>query len=246
MSVYACSDMHGCLHFYNEIKKMLKPKDVVFFLGDAGDRGPHPWETIRAILRDPQFIYIKGNHEQMLINCLESQEEYGRPDYNDIHLLDINGGYKTFNEALNDPEWQDVLRQLKKLPTHAEYENNAGWRILMTHAGFTPWINDDGNVIWPIERDAIWDRNHFHDYWPEDGLSDNMIIVHGHTPTPYLASHYLSWEFKDEDLEPGASWYADGHKVDIDTGAFFTGYFTLLDLDTWDEHVFESEIAEEN
>ena len=58
MAVYACSDMHGCLHFYNEIKKMLKPEDQVFFLGDAGDRGPHPWECIKTILNDPQWIYI--------------------------------------------------------------------------------------------------------------------------------------------------------------------------------------------
>ena len=51
MAVYACSDLHGCMKFYKEIKKMLQPEDKVFFLGDAGDRGPEPWETIQAITR---------------------------------------------------------------------------------------------------------------------------------------------------------------------------------------------------
>ena len=89
MSVFACSDLHGMLHFYKTIKEFLKPEDVVFFLGDAGDRGPHPWETIKAILTDPQFIYIKGNHEDMLIDAMG--HGYGSA----WALLRSNGGKKT-------------------------------------------------------------------------------------------------------------------------------------------------------
>ena len=37
------SDLHGMLHFYKAIKDILKPEDTVYFLGDAGDCGPHPW-----------------------------------------------------------------------------------------------------------------------------------------------------------------------------------------------------------
>lgn len=246
MAVYACSDMHGCLHFYNEIKKMLKPEDQVFFLGDAGDRGPHPWECIRTILRDPQWIYIKGNHEQMLIDCLRDQEELDYVTYNHARLLSQNGGDATFNEAMADPEWQGVRRQLERLPTWAEYQNSARERVLLSHAGFTPWIMENNELRVPIDRELIWNRDHFFDGWPDDEICDNMIIVHGHTPNIYLTSHYLPWQFKGEEIEPGAIWYEGGHKVDIDSGAFFSGYFTLLDLDTWDEHVFETEIAEDN
>jgi hypothetical protein len=40
------------------------------------------------------------------------------------------------------------------------------------------------------------------------------------------------------EMEPGAYFYAKGHKIDIDCGAHFTGYTTLLNLDTFDEEVF--------
>ena len=40
MSTYACSDIHGMMVFYEMIKNFIQPKDTVYFLGDAGDRGP--------------------------------------------------------------------------------------------------------------------------------------------------------------------------------------------------------------
>ena len=66
MARYAVSDLHGHLEIYKQIKAMLKPGDIVYCLGDCGDRGPRPWETIKAVYEDPQFIYLKGNHEDML------------------------------------------------------------------------------------------------------------------------------------------------------------------------------------
>ena len=136
MSTYACSDLHGMLHFYKTIKEFLKPEDVVFFLGDAGDRGPHPWETIKAILTDPQFIYIKGNHEDMLENALG--KGYGRQ----FNLLRSNGGKDTYHQCLEEPDWADWRIKLQKLPTHVEYQNTQGETIYLSHAGYTPWYDD--------------------------------------------------------------------------------------------------------
>lgn len=69
MAIYATADLHGYLDLYKKIKDFLKPDDVVYYLGDAGDRGPQSWETIKVILDDPQFIYIKGNHDDMLVKA---------------------------------------------------------------------------------------------------------------------------------------------------------------------------------
>ena len=69
MSVYALGDLHGHYEIYEKVKAMLKPEDTVYFLGDAGDRGPDSWKCIKAIYDDPQFIYIKGNHEDMLVKA---------------------------------------------------------------------------------------------------------------------------------------------------------------------------------
>ena len=67
---FACSDLHGMLPFFEQICEMLESDDIVYFLGDAGDRGPEPWETIKRIAEHPQFIYLKGNHEDMLVRAL--------------------------------------------------------------------------------------------------------------------------------------------------------------------------------
>ena len=231
MAVYACSDLHGMLHLYKAIKGMLEPEDKVYYLGDAGDRGPEPWETIKAVLSDPQFIYIKGNHEDMLVEAMG--KGYGR-QYN---LLRSNGGKFTYEQAMAEPDWADWRIKMKKLPTQDIYENAQGEVVYLSHAGFTPWLTEQGTFgkIW--DEDLIWDRDHFLDKWPEDEMFQKAKVVHGHTPIPYLLEE-IDPACQMGEIEPGALWYADGKKCCIDCGAVFTGYCVLLDLDTWEEQVF--------
>mgnify|MGYP003559269184 FL=1 len=155
MAVYACSDLHGMLHFYKAIKDILKPEDIVYFLGDAGDRGPHPWECIKTIMDDPQFIYIKGNHEDMLVKAMG--HGYGR-HYN---LLRSNGGKDTYHQAMEEPNWTEWRSRLRDLPDKALYTNTQGEDVYLSHAGFTPDINVDGEVTWVWGEDLIWSRDHF-------------------------------------------------------------------------------------
>ena len=58
--------MHGRLDLYEKIKEYIKPEDNVFFLGDAIDRGPHGVEIMLDILKQSNWIYLKGNHEDMM------------------------------------------------------------------------------------------------------------------------------------------------------------------------------------
>jgi calcineurin-like phosphoesterase family protein len=234
MAVYACSDLHGMLHFYKAIKDRLEPEDKVYFLGDAGDRGPHSWETIKAILDDPQFIYIKGNHEDMLVDALG--KGYGR-QYN---LLRSNGGKDTYHQCLEESDWADWRIRLKELPTHAVYVNAQGETVYLSHAGYTPWVDEDGSKKWNWDQELLWSREHFLDKWPEDEKFQKAIIVHGHTPIPYLLDE-IDPACQMGEIEPGALWYAGGKKCCIDCGAVFTGYCVLLNLDTWDEDVFCSD-----
>lgn len=234
MAVYACSDLHGMLHFYKAIKDILKPEDVVYFLGDAGDRGPHPWECIKAILEDPQFIYIKGNHEDMLVDAMG--HGYGSA----WALLRSNGGKKTCEEAMAEPDWKEWRDKLASLPTKAMYGNVQGETIYLSHAGFTPHTNHQGYMSWNWDKDLLWDRDHFLDPWPEDEMFQKSIVVHGHTPIPYLLEE-IDPACRMGEIEPGALWYAGGKKCCIDCGAVFTGFCVLLNLDTWDEEVFCSD-----
>ncbi len=248
MAVYACSDFHGMLHFYRAIKDFLDPEDKVYFLGDAGDRGPHPWETIKAIIDDPQFVYIYGNHEDMLLEVLCDHIHEGCPNYYYLQLLSMNGGNQTYEEAIADPKLKHYYVKLCEMPRIQEYQNAAGERIVLAHAGFTPWKEDfwaddeekkDTVYRMPSRRDLIWDRDHFLDEWTVEDCVD-CYIVHGHTPIPYLLDE-IDPCCRIEDIEPGALWYDNGRKCCIDCGAVFTGTCVLLNLDTWDEHVFTSE-----
>lgn len=236
MSTYACSDFHGLLDLYKQVKAFLKPEDKVFFLGDAGDRGPQPWETIKAIAKDSQFEYLKGNHEQMLCDAYKEYDRHGRYG-DDCFCLFHNGGHKTLDDLEIEEMPNGWVDYLNKLPTYTCYMNKQGQIIYLSHAGFTPFFKDDTNteIKIPNNERLIWDREHFYDDWNENDCA-NVIIIHGHTPIPLMLDKINAP--RDMVIEPGAYWYDNDHKVNIDCGAVWTGSSVLLDLDTWDEHIF--------
>lgn len=234
MATYACSDLHGMLHFYKAVKEFIQPEDTVYFLGDAGDRGPHPWECIKVIMDDPQFIYLKGNHEDMLVDAM------GKGYGHQYSLLRYNGGKDTYHQVMAEENWAEWRLRLLQLPERALYTNAQGEDVYLSHAGFTPDLNIHGEVTWVWGEDLIWSRDHFFDKWSDNEKFKNAVVVHGHTPISYLLDE-IDPACAMGEIEPGALWYADGKKCCIDCGAVFTGIFVLIDLDTWEEHVFNSE-----
>ncbi len=223
MARYAFADIHGRMDILKKIINKIKPEDVVYCLGDCGDRGPDSWECIKTVLTHPQIIYLKGNHEDMLVKAFRSAMEGDQSDY---HLLHYNGGATTF-ESLIAEERPDVwIDKIAKLPTVSAIMNKSNKVVILSHAGCTP-----GKKIPSIE-DILWDREHFSDPWPEDFT--DTIIVHGHTPISYLKEQGI---VKPPKAGKGDNlFYADGHKICIDTGAVQTGVAVLLDLDTFEIH----------
>jgi len=232
MSVWACSDLHGNKNLLKAIKEKIGPNDTVYFLGDACDRGPDGWEMIKEILADKRFIYLKGNHEDMLVKA--HNEYFDGYDNDYVYLCVRNGGQPTLNTMLADENEtrERVIAKLTSLPLTAEYTNTNGELIHMSHAGFSMGVDD------PSSHDWVWDRTHFLDtnwFGP-----DNAIVVHGHTPILFLVEE-ISFYYEglaEEEIEPGAFWYCGGHKIDIDCGTHFTGMTVLLNLDTFDEEIF--------
>lgn len=232
MAIYALGDLHGHYEIYEKVKAMLKPEDTVYFLGDAGDRGPESWKCIKAIYNDPQFIYIKGNHEDMLVKaCEDYLEDGGMWDYYSYSLCRMNGGEETMMAWERDPDRELWLKRLKELPTWDSKEIH-GKYYTFCHAGFTPWFREGTMECFvPTDRMLIWDREHYFDEWVDGEMDDDIVVVHGHTPI-----HYLSEDLR-VDWESGAFWYCDGHKVCIDSGGFFSDEFILLNLDTLEDTV---------
>ena len=134
---YTFSDIHGNLKLFNKLLDFLKPDDKIFFLGDANDRKPEGYEIIKKIARDSRFIYLKGNHEDMLY---KAGIDYFQDDYTgkNYHLLVQNGGYDTFNDLIVDPYGQHWCNYLKRLPTHAEYVNPIPKPLQIQKSSSTP------------------------------------------------------------------------------------------------------------
>lgn len=226
MNVYAVADLHGQLNLWKQIQNFLKEDDMVFVLGDCGDRGPHPWETIKEIAADKRAKYIKGNHEDMLAKAMTEWFEADSWDSDDTELLYYNGGEGTYNGWHKDGANKEWIKFLKELPDSACYKNKNGVEILMSHAGFTPGLS--------VPKNFLWDRTHFNDKWFG---KENEITIHGHTPIPHVWKNLGGP--KDNMPEDGkAFWYCDKHKVCIDTGACVTNKTVLLNLDTFEEKMF--------
>ena len=232
MAIYACSDLHGNWELWLEIKKFLKPEDKMFFLGDATDRGDSGWAILKEMLNDKRITYIAGNHDIMLADRI------GNPNnYKIANLHHFNGGFPTWEAAENDPDAKEIMMKIRKLPKYAIYENAKGLKIFMSHSGSTNIDNDE---------DLIWDRS---EYIDTKNHSDYDVIIHGHTSIPHLIedleevhNFYFqdpkSAQFKMPAWEGGAYWY-HGYRCDIDCCTIVTRQTVLLNLDTFDEEIFE-------
>lgn len=237
--VYAISDLHGCWYNFEETLKILQPNDIVYCLGDCGDRGKDGWKIIKAVLNDKRFIYLRGNHEDMLCktintyykikkNCLDEYETMFNLKYEDDFLLmEQNGGEKTFKDWKKDPNKNFYYQRLKELPIIQSYLNKKGQTVILSHAGFTPHIDET-----PSEDTLIWNRFHFNQKWDE--FFPDSIIIHGHTPIPYFDEFLYD---VPREYPRGAFWYCDNHKINIDCGTVFTGISTIINLNTWEEYI---------
>ena len=245
MSTWCFSDIHGQRHLFDQIMNEIGPNDTVYFLGDAIDRGPDGWAIFKELMDDPRVIFICGNHEDMMINALRTFPEirWNR----DMEVWGWNGNYTTLDGIhADDPEVvKEYLARARNLPIFETYTNQFGDIFWLSHAGC-----DYTEDLTELTREhLIWDRSHFlSNMWYHDS-PDNLYIVHGHTPIPILLeemSMYCDDIPRDGEVEPGAYYYAKGHKICIDCGAHFTDCTVLLNLDTFEEKVFGMDEGENN
>lgn len=223
MSVYAFSDLHGQYKLWQQIKDFISISDTVYCLGDCADRGPQGWQIIKEVLDTPNITYIRGNHEQFIID-------------KDYWLWRYNGGDFTIEAAEKDSasNWNKVYTKLLKTPFLAKYKNKQNDYILMCHAGLDPNLVQ----LWD-EEELLWNRNHIELPWPQGW--EKFIVIHGHTPVSYM-NKFVELKKAHKQMQYGAYWYSNNHKCCIDQGSFITGKALLLDLDTFKEHIFSAEV----
>lgn len=220
---YAISDIHGCLDQFRRLLEQISfsQRDVLYFLGDAADRGPDGIEVIRTLMGMPNAICLLGNHEDMFRRAaqgygkrktLSQRAEYER------HFLNWtlrNGGEETWQAWKRCPagERDAILAWMEALPTWMELQLN-GRSFLLAHAGVGPWAPEKDPAACEL-YDFIWERMDYNKIYYREKL-----LVTGHTPTLFI----------DRRCE-GEILQRNNH-IAIDCGAVYTGVLGCICLET--------------
>ena len=141
---FIVGDIHG--HF-KLLELLLKKSsfdgsvDRIFSVGDLIDRGPDSIDVM-VWLQKPWFHAVRGNHEQMVIDCVSGN--------GDIARHSRNGGAWFYKLS---PIFQQTLSDaLQNLPLIIEVELTDGRKIGIVHAE-TPLTHN--NDTWQSAKDAI-------------------------------------------------------------------------------------------
>lgn len=174
MRIIVVADIHGDDDKFRKALKSvsLKKTDKLILLGDLIDRGKNSKKVLDTLqlLKDSGFkniIYIRGNHEQMLLDAFENEEKE--------YVWLKNGGDKTLksfrvNFANQIPAF--YIELIKSSIPYYEYE-----KYIFVHAGLNFELDN------PLEdlHSMMWIRDISVDLYNKSKYSDRKII-HGHTP----------------------------------------------------------------
>lgn len=215
--LYAVGDIHGCAGLLETLLEKINAdasgrKRRLIFLGDYVDRGEDSKGVIDRLLsiraREPETIFLKGNHEQAILDFLDAPAR--NEDW--LHW----GGDKTLESYGAADIWSKSPERLAseltdRMPAaHLEFLKALElWRILgdyvFVHAGFRPGVPLDDQT----EEDCLWIREAFHNAPPEGRPKE--VVVHGHHPVKKPQDH--------------------GWRIAVDTGAVWSDALTAVVLE---------------
>jgi len=214
--IYAVGDIHGRFDLLKVMHKLITEDSetregpyTIIFIGDYIDRGPESCQVIKFLLSKPfkgfNHIFLKGNHEQMMIDEITSYEATEKLNSNSMWLY--NGGIQTLNsykQGFKDPIITKHVKWMKTLKVTHKQDN-----ILFVHAGINPEVSEDK---W-AENECLWIRDKFLRYTQDH----KYLIVHGHTIRP----EYDPW-FDPNNIT---------NRINLDTGAFYHNILTAVIFD---------------
>lgn len=166
----AVGDIHGCLDKLVRLMDLVQPSehDQFVFVGDYIDRGADSKGVVDYLIdfggRFINTVFLKGNHEDMLLRALG-----GDPTY--FYHFIRNGGQQTIDsygslEAIP----KSHINFFQELKLFYETEE-----FFIVHAG----VNPAKELHEQDEHDLLWIREPF----LESDRNFGKTIVHGHTPT---------------------------------------------------------------
>lgn len=209
--VFVIGDIHGCAdelhHLLEFIKKEERfgPRDLLVCIGDYIDRGIESKTVVTELLEHqksfPNTVFLKGNHEDMLLNFLGYDGSMAEAYLANggIETLRSYGlsAYKTQREVLDDFP-KDHLNFFLNLDRGLILDN-----FICVHAGLNPLKEldeqTDKDLFW-IREDFIANTHHF-----------GKTVIFGHTPY-----HEVFFNLP--------------YKIGIDTGAVYGQKLSCVEL----------------
>lgn len=221
MRLLVIGDIHGGLKALIQVleKANVTQKDTLIFLGDYVDgwsESPQVIDFLIGLSQQQECIFIRGNHDELLLNWLESNRDnpMWKEHGGEVTVL----AYANVDEAIK----QKHIDFLKNLHNYYLDSSNR----LFVHAGFT---NLNGVTHEYFPKMFYWERT----LWEMAVSLDKSIslddlrypkrlklyneIYIGHTPVTKIN--------KTTPVNRANIW-------NIDTGAAFLGPLSILDVDT--------------
>ena len=222
--LYVISDVHG---YYDEMRKALdeagfNPNDEnswLVSLGDTLDRGRQPRKVMNYLRNLPRKILVKGNHEQLLMDCIERAYPYDYDWSNGTEqtILDLAPSAIDFDEACAQIYWP-ISKFVDSMVNYFETKN-----YIFVHA----WVplNCDNNLPpyyvrnrkyskienWREANEMQWEDARWGNPFElaEQGLLPDKTLVfgHWHCSTGWAKLEGRSEFGKDAKFDP---FYGDG------------------------------------
>ena len=214
-------DIHGGLKAVIQVlqKAAIEPNDTLVFLGDYVDgwsESPGVLDFLIALSEQQKCIFIKGNHDELLLDWLENRHENIKEE-----LWFKHGGKATVDAYLNVSS-ETKQKHITFLKSLRNYYLDAEKRLFI-HAGFTnmngvsqeffPKLMYWDRTLWEVALclDETMDKNS--PLYPKRLKIYSEIFI-GHTP--------VSKTEKVAPLCKNSVW-------NLDTGAAFLGVLTIMD-----------------
>lgn len=214
---FAISDIHGCLKQFKSLVKNLGlgVNDTLILMGDYIDRGEDSAGVLDYIIELKEVfnvVTLLGNHDAMLRDTLYNSNQSKREKWGSIWMN--NGGMQTLRsygcgvEVIDSPEYipkklQEHWWMIREMPLYFITDTH-----IFVHS--TPRsdlaIEDhsEEELIW--RRPSIEDRNGFYKH------ISGKVVISGHT------------------AQEGRPLMLSDHNILIDTGCFFTGVLTAIEI----------------
>ncbi len=236
MRHFIIGDVHGMFAELDAMLVKLAPQrdDVVVFVGDLVDKGPHPGAVVHYVKRLRRLckvVLVEGNHEDKHRRYrahAARQQETGKTN----PMPDKDGRYSSLAAQLTDQavEFLESAVLFHRIPEHD---------LLVVHGGVTPSLKSlppDGTRMMDLTGK---DKKHFGTllrarYVDKD--TGKMLALGKQTPgDPFWADVYDgrfgTVVFGHEPFMDGDALARFPHAIGVDLGAVFGGFLAALVVD---------------